>query len=42
MKILLITIGALVYLGAVVLYPVPVLGSTLAAGVIWFLIWLNK
>ncbi len=41
-KIISITIGALIYLGAAVLFPVPVLGSTIVAGLLWFLVWNNK
>ena len=42
MKIALITVGVLLYIGAAVLFPVPVLGSTIAAGVFWLAIWRPK
>lgn len=42
MKAVLIGIGVLLYLAAVILYPVPVLGSTLVGLVIWFLIYNDR
>ena len=41
-KVILMSMGVLFYLSAVVLWPVPVLGLTLAGGVIWFIIWNNE
>ena len=42
LKIILIIVAVLIYLAAVVLYPIPVLGSTIVALLLWFMIWSNR